>query len=90
MKRAFPYLAFCIVVIATVMNILYLASIITLLWTRIGVFVTILGTRLERNIYEKQESPLYFKNLKNKPITLVLFILIGLAFTVTSVCTLFR
>ena len=86
MKKIFPYLYFGIVVIATALNIIYQVNIITIAWIRVGVIVVFLGAMCERFIYDdKEESPLYFKNMKKRPITSVLFILVALAYIVTYV-----
>ena len=86
MKKVFPYLYFGIVVVATALNIICQANLITVAWIRVGGIVVFLGAMLERFIYDdKEESPLYFKNLKKRPIASVLFILVALAFIVTYV-----
>ena len=91
MKKVFPYLYFSIVVIATALNIIYQVNIIAVAWIRVGGIVVFLGAMLERFIYDdKEESPLYFKNLKKRPITSVLFFVIALAYIVTyALATIF-
>ena len=84
MKKAYPYLFFGIVVIATVLNIIYKANIITEAWVRVGGIVVLLGAMLERFIYDnREESPLHYRSLKKRPITSVLILLFALAFVVT-------
>jgi len=91
MKRDFPYLYFFTVGIATVLNILNIASILNRTWVTVGVFVVLLGNVLDRNIYDKQESPLYLKNFKRdfkkKPTTSVFVVLFALALVVTLFIT---
>ena len=86
MKKVFPYLYFGIVVIATALNIIYQADTSTVAWVRVGGIVVFIGAMLERFIYDdKEESPFYFKNLRKRPITSVLFVLIALAYVVTYI-----